>query len=143
MKKLFILSIVVVLYASPGSTFSAENDFIELDELITANKICKEELAGNDKVLVCKYKLDDMVDVEIHRVGMGDTRAMINKSDRDGDFYVQYGKASGCLIITIGRNPSSRINKYTKGKPLRGFAHISLLTGNVFGDYRICEDDGF
>jgi len=143
MKTHFILVSIIVLLFSSGNIISAEKEFMELSDLITDIKICKKVLAGNDKVLVCKYRLGDMVDVEVHRVGLGDAYADINKSDRDGDFYVRYGKAAGCIIITIGRNPSGRINTYTKGKPLRGDAHISLVTGNVFDDYRICEEDGF
>jgi len=142
MKKYFILSIVIALYASPGNIFSAENKFMELDELITANKICKNEIAGNDEVLVCRYKINNLVELEIHRVGLGDARVMINKSDRDKGLYVQYNKASGCIMITIGRNPKNLIRKYAKGKKIRGAAHISLFSGKVYENYRLCEVDG-
>ncbi|MFV2061798.1 MAG: hypothetical protein ACC653_14020 [Gammaproteobacteria bacterium] len=142
MKKYFILSIVIALYASPGYLLSAEKKFMELSDLITANKICKKELAGNDEILVCRYKIDDLVDVEINGVGLGDAVAMINKANRDGDFYVNYNKASKCIVIEPGRKPSNKIKKYTKGKQLLGFAHISLITGNVFDDSRLCEIDG-
>lgn len=117
---------------------------MELYQLISANKTCTNKYIKfvKEPNLVCRYKMGEMVDVEIHMVGQRTARVIVNKSDRNGDLFVEYNKASGCIMISLGRNPKKLIDQYTVISKLRGDAHISLLSGKVFQGYKECELDG-